>query len=539
MSGFEITGVVLGSIPILVEALKSYADGVSMIKGVFTYEETYLEIHSSLVVSATIFQHSCEELLRGLVLPHSQFFALVETHEGWDNKDLAEKLKKRIGECDFDTYMKFANRVWKRIVLLGEKLQLRKDLTPVFIINGELDPKRRKQFFKSPITRVRGAFEAAKLRKVVEDIANDVRRLRDLSKDALQFEEERQERATASTSAYWLTMRNHALLLFSALQSMWPQCCPLHEHVVNLRVTLAETRNLSEDLATTQLCFHLENNNKAKIQRQVTIISSEAFVPKSTFGAKKARFATPRVVPVPNGHAYCKNERIDDLCDSLDKHCSTECLGYLHIEKWHYHLHGVQEWPQSTDLLPLRKLLASRTRTGVASRERCNYSIQLASAVMQLFDTSWLKQTWTLDDVYVNRKDKGGQIYIPTWFDGRSSTYHASDAMPLFVKNQLVFALGVALLELTYGKEIQYFAKAEDLDKDSKPHNLTMYIVADRLTKEVQETETPGFARAIAKCIYPASDTYDFDLSNEGYGNRFYIDVLQPLEQDHKRLFSP
>ena len=28
MSGFEVAGVVLGAIPILVEALKSYADGV-------------------------------------------------------------------------------------------------------------------------------------------------------------------------------------------------------------------------------------------------------------------------------------------------------------------------------------------------------------------------------------------------------------------------------------------------------------------------------------------------------------------------------
>ena len=81
------------------------------------------------MVSATVFQHSCEELLRGLVLPHSQFVALVEKHEGWDDKALTAKLKARMGERDFEVYTKFANRVNKRIVLLGEKLRLRRDLT--------------------------------------------------------------------------------------------------------------------------------------------------------------------------------------------------------------------------------------------------------------------------------------------------------------------------------------------------------------------------------------------------------------------------
>ncbi|KAF1954594.1 hypothetical protein CC80DRAFT_595012 [Byssothecium circinans] len=537
MSGFEVAGVVLGAIPVLVEALKSYADGVSTIKSIFTYEEIYLEIHSSLVVSATVYQHSCEELLRGLVIPHSQFIALVERHEGWNDRALVEKLKVKMGERDFDVYMKFANRLRKRILLLAEKLQLKKDFTPVFVVDGEVDPKKCKQFFKSPMTRVRGAFEATKLKKVVEDMDSDVRRLRDLSKDAPHFEEERQERAAASVSAYWLSMRDHASLLFSALQSMWPKCCQLHEHLVNLRVTLPDARNLYEELAKTQLCFHLEDNNKAKIQRQVTVEPSTPPLPKPPRGKKKVNFATPQVISVSKNQDCCREEQIDDLCYSLDKHCPVECLGYLHIEQKHYHLHSVQMWPQSCELLPLRKLFASRTRTSVSLRERCNYAVQLASAVIQLFDTSWLRQSWTLDDVYVNRNDNDCQVYIPIWFDGRTRTHRTSAAMPVFVKNQVVFALGVALLELTYGKEIEFFAKEEDLDCNKQPHALTQYIIADRLTKEVQETETPRFARAIAKCICPASDTYDFDLSNEGYRNRFYADVLQPLEQDYKLLF--
>ncbi|PVH93659.1 hypothetical protein DM02DRAFT_676704 [Periconia macrospinosa] len=549
MSGLEVAGVVLGAIPILVEALKSYADGVATIKTAFTYEETYLEIHSSLVVSLTVFQHSCEELLRDLVLPPSQFVALVDKHEGWDDPDLTQKLKSRLGERDFDVYMKFAGRLRKRIVLLGDKLQLRKDFTPVFVIDGKVDHKKCKQFFKSPMTRMRGAFESTKLKKVVEDIANDVRRLRELSKDAPKLEEERKERATASVSAYWLSMRNHASLLFTALQSMWPRACQMHEHLVNLRVTRPECQLVYEDLAITQLCFHLEAGGKVEIQRQVTFApTSPAQIPAA--GTKKIRFATdPQNSPKPAQNKVCKQEQIQDLCTSLHKHCAVDCLGYLHINtsSHHYHLHGVQDWPQSTDLIPLRQLLLSRTKTRstISTRERCNYSIQLASAVMQLFDTSWLSPSWTLDDIYVNNtQETNGQIYIPSLFDDQSPSSACAPTTsfndtPTFVKNQIVFALGIALIELCHsGKELSHFATPADLDKDGNPHMLTRWSIADRLTEEVQRTESLRFARAVAKCVCPASDTYEFGLENEGYRMKFYEDVLKPLERDWDVLFG-
>ncbi|CAI6238537.1 unnamed protein product [Periconia digitata] len=552
MSGFEVAGVVLGSIPILVEAVKSYADGVSTVKGIFTYEETYLEIHSSLVVSLASFRHSCEGLLRGLVLPHSQFVALIERYEGWDDEDLAKRLKIKMGERDFDTYMTFATRLRKRLVLLAEKLHLRKDFTPVFVIDGNIDPKKRKQFFKNPMARVRGAIESSRLKKVVEEIATDVGRLRDLSNDAPKLEEERQERASASVSTYWLSMRDHASLVFTALQSAWFHGCQIHKHLVNLCVTRPESKTFFQDLAVAQLGFELEAANKNTIQRQVKVIASAPsnISPAPKPGTKKLRFAA-EPARMPN-HEVCKPEKILSLCASLSKKCPVDCLGYLHVDTTNndYHFHSVEAWPQSSDLVPLRRYLQQRitTRSGIPLRERCNYSIQLASAVMQLFDTPWLDPHWTLDDIYVdkNTQHPRGQIYIKSLFrqntpstSPSTSNTMALSTTPPFVKNEIVFALGIALLELAHaGKELSSFATPSDLDKDGNSHLFTRYMITDRLTKEMQVVESPRFACAVAKCVWPASDTFEFRLSNEGYRKRFWGDVLQPLEKDWEALFG-
>ncbi|KAF2192023.1 hypothetical protein K469DRAFT_655253 [Zopfia rhizophila CBS 207.26] len=542
MSGLEVAGVVLGGIPVIVNALQCYADGVATIKSVFQYEDVYLDIHASLVVSMTIFQQSCEELLRGLLLPDSQFCALIEKQEGWEDPDLINRLKLRMGDRDFQVYTKFTRRLRKRTLVLAEKLQLQSNFIPVFVVDGVVDEKKRKQFFKNPITRVRGAFEAAKLKKLVAEIGNDIEKLRDLSKGAMDLEEERHERALASTSAYWLSLRDNALRLFSALQSIWPHTCQSHSHKVSLRVDLPASNSIDEDSTLTRMTFHLGNNGHDDIGRDVTVYCnhSQASTIGRAFQHKKARFSLPSL-PKEEPAQLCKpTAKIENLCTLLIQHYENPCLGFFPYQKWQYHLHDARDWPHSEGIMPLRGIFSARNRMGVTPRERCIFATRLASAVLQLFETPWLNQSWTLADVYVDCRENDGQIYIPKLFDRTSTTAFApSKKKNVFVKNEIVFALGIALLELTYGKDIRSFTTADDLDENNREYALTLYSIADRLTREIQKIETPRFARAVAKCICPASDTYEFELTNDGFRNRFYLDVVQPLQQEYETLFPP
>ncbi|OCK92754.1 uncharacterized protein K441DRAFT_697498 [Cenococcum geophilum 1.58] len=541
MSGFEIAGIVLGGLPLIVTALERYADGVHLIKSGIHYETVYLDIQAELVLSMAIFRQCCEQLLRGLLIPDSQFCALVEKQEGWDDPDLIKKMQVRLGDRDYYVYSKFVKRLRKRIYLLAEKLQLQKDLTPVFVVNGVVDHKKEKQFFRNPMTRIKGAFEAEKLKKLVAEIGNDIEKLRDMSLGAIDLEEERHERTSISTSAYWWSLREHALRLFSALSGIWPHTCQSHKHQVNLRVEIPSSQQDESEITPMRLCFCLGSNTVDNVGRDVTIHSSQPPVTPTTSltpQKKSTRFALPPLTETRYIQNCDSPEKIQDLCTALMGHSQKRCLGFLPVRQWHYHVHDARDWPHSSNLVPLRGLFTGRNRIGVTPRERCVYSAMLARIVMQLFDTPWLGQNWSLEDVYVDGGATNSQFYIPKMFDHAQRSFTHPTKRQAFVKNQMVFALGVALLELTYGKDIRCFKTPEDLDENNEENALTLYSIADRLTKEIQKIETPRFARAVAKCIFPASDTYDFELANEGYRNRFYLDVVQPLQSEYEILFS-
>ena len=142
MSGFEVVGVVLGGLPLIISALEHYAKGVmhfesskghsqlttlvqaTTINSMVQYETVFLDIHVNLTAAMTIFKQSCEEVLRGIHLPDTQFRNLVEEQIGWDNQDLRGKLQKRL-KTDFHSFEVFVERLRERIDILAKKLKLR------------------------------------------------------------------------------------------------------------------------------------------------------------------------------------------------------------------------------------------------------------------------------------------------------------------------------------------------------------------------------------------------------------------------------
>lgn len=157
-----------------------------------------------------------------------------------------------------------------------------------------------------------------------------------------------------------------------------------------------------------------------------------------------------------------------------------------------------------------------------------------------MYETPWLRESWSLDDVYLH-SGGGLQLCIAKIFDqpstGTNSIYPSVEQNSL-VRNETVFALGVALLELAYGRDISHFKTPKDLDKNHCEHALTQFMIADRLTKEVQRNETRRFAFAVGKCICPASDSYDFSLSSDSFRKKFYQDVVVSLREEYEYLFG-
>jgi hypothetical protein len=97
MSGFEVIGVVLGSIPLIISALEHYADGVQATRRLFGYRWELKRYSVTMRTEGSIFRNTSTWLLTGIAGP-LEIEKLVENPggEAWKDERLSQELKKRL-----------------------------------------------------------------------------------------------------------------------------------------------------------------------------------------------------------------------------------------------------------------------------------------------------------------------------------------------------------------------------------------------------------------------------------------------------------
>jgi hypothetical protein len=167
---------------------------------------------------------------------------------------------------------------------------------------------------------------------------------------------------------------------------------------------------------------------------------------------------------------------------------------------------------------------------------RCIQALTLAKAVMKLHDTPWLAEIWTTDDISFMSKDLSETIDNQTYISGSFSPSSAIAQLPSrhrLIKNGPIFALGVALLEISHGARLNTFVTAEDLDASGGRTALTDYLTANRLVENIHKRELPNFADATRRCVHCSFDGTKYDLSDDDFRERFYQGVVVPLQNDY------
>lgn len=127
MSGFEIVGVVLGSIPLLISGLEHYRNGIETIGNMVQYVEVVENILASVSTNLFIYRQSCEVLLQRLILPENILDELLNSSSStaWADEKLAEQLKRQFGpNAEYEVYRRSVLRLNKRIEKLRSKLDL-------------------------------------------------------------------------------------------------------------------------------------------------------------------------------------------------------------------------------------------------------------------------------------------------------------------------------------------------------------------------------------------------------------------------------
>lgn len=247
----------------------------------------------------------------------------------------------------------------------------------------------------------------------------------------------------------------------------------------------------------------------------------------------------------------CSN---NNFCDQLQKFInqsqpSGAAVGFLDLSGGSKHLVYIdfksQIVMQSQTPATLNSLQDALKDTesdiGFALAQRISLARQLAKAVLQFHTTPWLRSSWGSREVLVSRnvtrddETSVSKAFIAAQINGLDGTIVHAEPLPspVIVRNQLLFSLGVMLLELAFRKPLNELTIKRDIDQGYSGN--TAYLTADRLSRQVSAHMGPRYAEAARKCIH-CDFGCGFDLKQSRLRERFYRDVICELERLEERV---
>ena len=129
MSGFEVVGVILGVLPLVISGLEDYSDGVDTLTQMLNYKAVVNDLLTTFLTLQAIYHNSCRALLDPLMLSEETKLKLLSDTEGkeWEDKELGARLERRLGKASYGPYQRAVRRLQCNIELFRTKLSLDKE----------------------------------------------------------------------------------------------------------------------------------------------------------------------------------------------------------------------------------------------------------------------------------------------------------------------------------------------------------------------------------------------------------------------------
>ena len=405
---------------------------------------------------------------------------------------------------------------------------------------------------------------------LLDDIDKANKDIRDITHQNIYLEPIRRKRQSTRPIAELKLIRKHAASLYQVLVTgkSWKCGCKNH-HLASLRL---EPRSQMLEVARANSASHFrfrvllstgeggEDSLKTISQWQEievapsldkTGIDAVNIEPQTS--ARSVRFA-PTSGPT-TGAIVSHDSSTDHDCDPILNICTTLCashdlkkaIGFLVDEEDKKQKHyvyradtGIGSEPHSRSLGDLLSSARQESLTVSLSRgDRLHIAVTLASSVLQLDGTLWLKSEWTSNDIYFHNKDgKASKIsYSHPYLPWRLCV--ANSNVPYSVKSvkqehlmdrcQVLLALGLTLIELCFGRTLSEMQKPEDHDPNK---DITKYRTARRLLNSVYSEMGTSYGDVVRRCLLQPFDVRDMSLDNEDLQQKVFDGVVTPLIED-------
>ncbi|KKY28411.1 hypothetical protein UCRPC4_g00578 [Phaeomoniella chlamydospora] len=281
-----------------------------------------------------------------------------------------------------------------------------------------------------------------------------------------------------------------------------------------------------------------------KVSFQFAATSAAAVA--TTFGP----FNTPSPVKKANAkNAACIT--ISDLCQAIQTH--SQAAGSLeHIElgllkddteqSIHHQFVLTNQPEKVTELCSLKSVLRHQNAFFLDRRDRLRIAAALAISLLK-FEGSWLKSDWRSEDIFFMQDDLQNHSIEDTetpfpylsWHIPKETLADLSNAtvgLSLndkagIIDNKPLFCLGLALIELCFGKSLEDLRKQEDVVQGND--FLTAYQTATRLISKVYGENGPDYRDVVRCCIKCPYNVSNPSLDNEEFQKIVLETIVLPL----------
>ncbi|KAF2786300.1 hypothetical protein K505DRAFT_380358 [Melanomma pulvis-pyrius CBS 109.77] len=571
MSGIEVAGLVLGAIPLILAGLEFYANGIAVTKRYWRYREEFKSLVVELRCEKTMCENSINMLLIG-VMPHkdmAEFLANPCSAARWKDIKFEKKLRARLGPT-YDSYIDTITQMNSTAMMFQQRLKLDSSGKPQF--SDEKSFKESYKRLKFSLNKVDYSDLMTKLRHSNSSLHRMTTQT--ISIQNMQSANKSDRRAIPNFNV--INDRAHGF--YSALSSGWK--CPCHaDHSVSLRLeprmedVSSDDEDSNDEVAMRDpfhVLFRYSHHHRSKkptsptksaspwmweeADVRITLASKLSTPTAATLApcGKGVRFATQAKKAVKAALDPNPNLRpIQDLCSAISMLQDPQrdvCLSLLASEyaklKYGlliYPLKDPPSDPESWSVSSLRNVLEDAKFT---RHDRLRLAVTLASSVLQLHETPWLEENWGKDNIFfINRDEKTvyDHPFVSQHFNHASlppsSPIPAS--MSRIIRNQTLYALGVSLIELWYGKPLHELQRPEDGDMtgDVRVDLMTEWNTADRLVDELYSEAGGKYSDAVRRCIRCDFDRRASSLEDAAFQKAVYQGVVSQLKENFDFLY--
>ncbi|KAK5726019.1 hypothetical protein LTR15_004210 [Elasticomyces elasticus] len=530
MSGIEIVGVVLGVLPLIVQGLQKYSEGVSTTKRLLHPDRELRRLRLRVNAELQIFRNTARLLLVNITT-EADVVALINNPNAsiWNEGELENKLKTTL-----DSSYKIWREVMENMHEAVDELQSRLGLSltvPAYLIYPRnkllltMDQPSSTQEGMSAMQSLKIGFGKTVFEELIIRIKDHNEVFARLTAQSLSLALHRipARRRVPDYSK----IRADAKQVFATLDIGLRCPCRL-EHILYLALKTTKSAEQAASATLSCQCHRVILASSSLLAGTPHLLADVEL----TVAERDCKLVTSQVLGLAEAVGTSQQVQAMECLTFLrtsDNTASRTMTGRL----------PTTECPAIVSFDTVQATPGQKLR-GCARRQ---IALVVASSVLQLYSTPWLQQRLQRNEIHILRASSGASVDLA--FISRSiqvSRSSESDArftvqMDLAgVRNEWLYSLGIFLIELCLGQSMADLQKPEDKVPGGLLECVTEFRAARRLISTVAEEAGTQYGDVVRRCIWCDFDQREYDLDKEGFCKAVYRGVVAPLEDDVRRI---